>query len=207
VGAAAQVSSVDYEPFGYPTSFAGRAQRFTFSGKEWFPSLLLSDFGFRIYNPSIGRWMNRDLIEEKGGINLFAFVNNQPVDQVDPFGLTKVCIRPLQLCPFTTIIVHCFLDMENGTTYSYDNHGIHADPKPDSAKRKCVDVSPGNINPEDVRRQVEADIQGGQWGGSDYGFRSHNCCHWVNHVLTSLGSPTVNSYFPGYSCPPNHPCQ
>ena len=38
------------------------------------------------YDPSLGRWINRDPIEEEGGINLFAFVRNSPADQIDAFG-------------------------------------------------------------------------------------------------------------------------
>jgi hypothetical protein len=43
--------------------------------------------------------------EEK---NLHAFVNNNPISNVDYLGLLKVCIRPLQMCKFTTAIVHCY---------------------------------------------------------------------------------------------------
>ncbi len=43
--------------------------------------------GFRFYNPSIERWMNRDPLGEEGGINLYAFVQNNPVRWIDPWGL------------------------------------------------------------------------------------------------------------------------
>ena len=33
------------------------------------------------------RWLNRDPIAEQGGINLFAYVGNNPVNKVDPLGL------------------------------------------------------------------------------------------------------------------------
>jgi len=38
------------------------------------------------YDPSLGRWLNRDPIEEEGGINLYAFVGNAPVIYYDSFG-------------------------------------------------------------------------------------------------------------------------
>src|ERR1700738_1676589 len=42
---------------------------------------------YRAYNPSIGRWLSRDPLGEKGGLNLYAYVGNDPVNRVDPFGL------------------------------------------------------------------------------------------------------------------------
>jgi len=43
--------------------------------------------GFRFYNPSTGRWLNRDPIEERGGMNVYAFVANDPIRRVDRLGL------------------------------------------------------------------------------------------------------------------------
>jgi hypothetical protein len=42
---------------------------------------------YRFYDPLSERWLNRDPIEELGGMNLFAFVDNCPVNYGDPFGL------------------------------------------------------------------------------------------------------------------------
>ncbi len=44
----------------------------------------------RYYNPETGRWLNRDPIEEQGGFNLYAFVEGDPVNKLDPFGLATV---------------------------------------------------------------------------------------------------------------------
>ena len=44
-------------------------------------------FGF--YNPSIGRWQTPDPIEEKGGLNLYAFCRNDAVNSADPLGLDR----------------------------------------------------------------------------------------------------------------------
>jgi len=42
------------------------------------------------YDPGIQRWINRDPKSEEGGINLFNFVNNDSVGQIDPYGLTPL---------------------------------------------------------------------------------------------------------------------
>ena len=39
------------------------------------------------YDPNLQRWLNRDPIEEEGGINLYDFADNEPTDEVDPLGL------------------------------------------------------------------------------------------------------------------------
>jgi RHS repeat-associated protein len=41
------------------------------------------------YKTASGRheWLNRDPIEEKGGLNLYGFVGNTPLNRIDPFGL------------------------------------------------------------------------------------------------------------------------
>ena len=40
----------------------------------------------RAYMASIGRWINRDPIEEAGGINLYEYCNNEPINDTDPSG-------------------------------------------------------------------------------------------------------------------------
>ena len=43
------------------------------------------------YDPGLQRWINRDPIQEEGGINLYQPVNNDHVNSVDVFGLSSLC--------------------------------------------------------------------------------------------------------------------
>ncbi len=43
--------------------------------------------GYRYYSPEVGRWINRDPIEEEGGIHIYSFLQNQPIFLVDSHGL------------------------------------------------------------------------------------------------------------------------
>jgi RHS repeat-associated protein len=42
-------------------------------------------YGYRYYDPPTGRWLNRDPIEESGGLNLYGFVGNDAVNAMNRF--------------------------------------------------------------------------------------------------------------------------
>lgn len=44
-------------------------------------------YGYRYYSPDMGRWISRDPLEEQGGLNLYGFVNNDPVNKWDLWGM------------------------------------------------------------------------------------------------------------------------
>ena len=51
----------------------------------------LYDFRARMYSPTLGRFMQADPTGAKGGINLYAYVYNDPLNLIDPFGLCPAC--------------------------------------------------------------------------------------------------------------------
>jgi RHS repeat-associated protein len=51
-------------------------------------------YGYRFYDPVVGRWINRDPIEENGGVNLYGFVGNEPSRGIDSFGLDRYVVDP-----------------------------------------------------------------------------------------------------------------
>ena len=70
---------LDGGPIGGPVGFGGQF------GYYWdYPELLL--LGHRYYNPNDGRFLTRDPIGYKGGINLYGFAGNNPVNESDPSG-------------------------------------------------------------------------------------------------------------------------
>jgi RHS repeat-associated protein len=79
-----------YEPFGRTISSSGTMavqNVYRFSSKEWLTGSGMYYYGFRVYEPSLQRWLNRDPIGEWGGINLYGFVENNPINLYDSFGL------------------------------------------------------------------------------------------------------------------------
>jgi RHS repeat-associated protein len=58
-----------------------------FAGMPWHPQSGLNLALFRAYDPNLGRWLSRDPIAEYGGLNLYGYVGNNPVNWRDPSGL------------------------------------------------------------------------------------------------------------------------
>jgi RHS repeat-associated protein len=78
-----------YDPFGNTLAQYGSlasANYYRFSSKEWSADSGLYYYLYRFYNPNLQRWLNRDPIEENGGINLSEFAANNPDDNVDALG-------------------------------------------------------------------------------------------------------------------------
>jgi len=44
-------------------------------------------YGLRYYSPTRGRFINKEPIEEKGGLNLYAFCGNNGVNRWDYLGM------------------------------------------------------------------------------------------------------------------------
>ena len=79
-----------YTPFGIRTENEAVDQPFTFSGEY---GVIQEPTGLyymraRYYDPILGRFISEDPISFAGGdVNLFAYVGNNPINFVDPWGL------------------------------------------------------------------------------------------------------------------------
>ena len=79
-----------YDPFGNTLSASGplaEANLYRFSSKEFHPNSGLVYYLYRHYESRLQRWLNRDPIEERGGLNLYCFVVNTPISGRDSYGL------------------------------------------------------------------------------------------------------------------------
>ena len=84
-------AAYDYSPWGEVTKIAGTGVEsdFLYTGHFYHGESDLHLTLYRAYNPELGMWLSRDPIAENGGINLYAYVGNDPINWVDPFGLYK----------------------------------------------------------------------------------------------------------------------
>lgn len=89
------VQRLDYYEFGavrfnqvYGSwSTAGYRLPFGFAGGLYDPDTQLVRFGARDYDPAVGRWTSKDPIRFEGdGPNLYGYVLNDPVNQIDSSG-------------------------------------------------------------------------------------------------------------------------
>ncbi len=91
----------EYTPFGELLRATGPMafiNPFRFSTKYQDDETGFLYYGYRYYNPSTGRWLSRDPIGEEGGINVYAFVVNDPLSFVDPLGDDFIAVsdRPVK---------------------------------------------------------------------------------------------------------------
>ena len=60
-----------------------------FTGREYDSEVGLYYYRARYYKPQIGRFLQTDPIGYYAGLNLYAYVGNNPLNWIDPYGLWK----------------------------------------------------------------------------------------------------------------------
>jgi RHS repeat-associated protein len=82
------VQRIDYDEFGRVTrNTAAGFQPFGFAGGLLDDHTGLVRFGARDYDPISGRWTAKDPASFDGGLNLYSYVEANPISMVDPTGL------------------------------------------------------------------------------------------------------------------------
>lgn len=105
--ASAVVERYAYDGFGrelpsspVPSPSSG-LNSFRFSTKQLDAETGMNYYGYRFYAANVGRWINRDPIEERGGFNIYEMTASNAVNMVDYLGF--------QSCPGIS-------DLESGVT-------------------------------------------------------------------------------------------
>ncbi len=83
--------TLGYSPFGIQTALSGSISiPFGFTGHFQNEEAGLILAPFRAYSPQLARWLNRDPVGEEGGLNLYAYLDMDPINGRDALGLEGV---------------------------------------------------------------------------------------------------------------------
>lgn len=84
-----ETARYEYGPFGELIRATGpiaRTNPFRWSTKFWDEESELVYYGYRYYNPAVGRWISRDPLENENMDTLYGFLANRPLSAIDPDG-------------------------------------------------------------------------------------------------------------------------
>ena len=93
----ALAAQYEYDPFLGITRASGAlafVNPFLGSTKFFDAETGLYYYGFRYYDPSAGRWLSRDPIEENGGTSIYGYVGNSSPNYIDNVGLVGTWTPP-----------------------------------------------------------------------------------------------------------------
>lgn len=76
-----------------------------FSNKRTDPETKLVFFGKRYYCPEIGKWITPDPIGFRDGPNRYLYVNNNPINRIDPYGFFSISTYTEKI---KSTIISCF---------------------------------------------------------------------------------------------------
>jgi RHS repeat-associated protein/uncharacterized repeat protein (TIGR01451 family) len=109
----------DYElsPFGEIERPAGvPLSRQLFNARDWDPDARLYYVRARFYDPATGRFISPDPIRFRGGWNLYAYGNNDPLNNIDPLGFYE---GPGAWSIGASVFAGKLIGFKAGTNYTY----------------------------------------------------------------------------------------
>ena len=167
------VAAYTYGAFGNLLSATGPLVdkfRFLFSTKYYDVEIGLYYYGYRFYSPPISHWLNRDPMEEEGGLNQYGFCANNGVCQYDKLGCAYFALRKLKgfywlgplshnpLFDFLNIeIAHELVFLEDGGTvndFGFSDRGVGQEDSIDISSMKYHKTDEG-YNDCIMRKAIE----------------------------------------------------
>mgnify|MGYP000923164508 CR=1 FL=1 len=123
IGAVGLIAHYEYGPYGDLIHSSGAyvtANPFRFSTKWYDHEVGLYYYGYRYLDVRAGRWVNRDMLQEQGGLNLYGFVGDNPICYYDALGLSRLPTK------------------KEGHPCNCPNHGAKPEPERGMETKWCV---------------------------------------------------------------------
>jgi RHS repeat-associated protein len=84
------VEQYDYDSFGNLTAPPTTGNPYTYTSREYDPETGMLFYRARYYDPKVGRFLQQDPKGFDGGdVNFYAYVANNPINWIDPYGFKK----------------------------------------------------------------------------------------------------------------------
>ena len=208
-------ASYVYDAFGRTVSQDGPLAdsfRFRYSTKSFERETGLYYYGKRFYSPELRRWLNRDPIQESGGVNLYALCKNAPIFVCDKDGCAYVAYRRLDSFVFklTSVVwspelerknrvwAHEHIFFEDGKSprdVGYFDSGVHSD----TMSGATWYIARSGLKDACLRKAVSMvkPLPYSLLGDRDNDIPQYNCQDYVEDVLNMYDAIMSNKvYYP-----------
>lgn len=195
------INQYSYDPFGVTNAKGDLSDKIRYAGREQDHDELYFN-RYRYYDTAIRRFISEDPLGVKGGINLYAYVGNNPINYIDPFGLIKILGIHSNVGPDASLTSgHAWVtvhDTDTNTTQSYglwpDSHPNVVDNGPDTDVRTGMESgweSPYsryyNLTGTEESRLTDIIGRDDTWG------YTHTCADWASDVVSHVTGEDVDA--------------
>jgi RHS repeat-associated protein len=173
-------------PFGVTSFERGTTtENLRFPGQYWDEETGLAQNWHRDYRAGLGRYVEADPIRLAGGVNSYEYSSNNPINWIDPAGLTvQLCCREIEVkgtkgkIAHALGLKHCFIKTdtkEAGMGDFYERKELPSNPygiptkitdhTGQSLKSDCHTIK--DVDEDCVNRELQIGKYTGEWGWSN----------------------------------------